>query len=206
MEAKQIRNTILFGNYEDVKDLPLENIVKGGGNERLNGLILRGYETKFNSTKNENGEVFEKDCLNEFIENYFVKNGLNMAVDVQHRDDIYHLCGRVLVVEVNSVGFYFVVYVPRTYVNYDILKGLIENKIIQGFSKYGWAYDYEYKYTPQGDFDYMLVKKMSIQSISLIAAPANGIAYEKAQEIKNATKFIKEEKENEAQDLDIFTN
>lgn len=206
MEKKLIQNTVLFGDYKEVSDLPLETLVKGGGSEKLNGMILKGYETKFNAAKNENGEVFEKNCLDDFILDYFVGNGLNMPVDVQHKDDILHLAGRVLVIEVNSVGFYFVVYVPKTYVYYDVLKGLIENKIIQGFSKCGWATDYEYFYKGQ-DFDYMLVRKMEILSLSLVASPANGVAFEKTQEIKNATKFIqKEEKENEAQDLDIFTN
>lgn len=193
MEKKLIQNTILLGEYKEVDNLPLESIYKGGGDEILNGMILKGYETKFNAAKNENGEVFEKDCLNEFIEKYFVKNGLNMPVDIQHRDDIKHLAGRVLVVEVNSVGFYFVVYIPKTYVYYDILKGLIANKIIQGFSKCGWAVDYEY-FWKGNDFDYMLIKKMEILSVSLVASPANGVVFEKAQEVKNATKFVNDNK------------
>lgn len=189
MERKFINNTILFGDYKEVDNLALDTIVKGDkSGEKLNGLIIKGYETKFKSSKNENGEVFEKDCLNEFIERYFVQNKLNMTVDVLHNS--HDVCGRVLVIEVNSTGFYFVVYVPKTYKHYEYLRDFyLKEGILQGFSKQGWATDYEYKYNSAGSFDYMLIKKMEIVKISLVDSPANGVAFEKVAEIKNATHF-----------------
>ena len=50
---------------------------------------------------------------------------------------IYTFSGRVLVVESNGVGFYFVVYIPKTYVNYEIVRNNIKEGILQGFSKEG---------------------------------------------------------------------
>lgn len=196
MEAIQIKNTVLFGDYEEVKNLPLASIVKNDtSGEKLDGIILKGYETKFNGTKNETGEVFDKDCLNDFIEKYFVKNKLNIPVDLLHITDIDHLCGRVLVLEVNSVGFYFVVYVPKSYKHYDYLKDfLLKEKIIQGFSKLGWATEYVPMYDKQGNWDYIIVKKMELIKVSLVDVPSNGVGFEEAKEIKNATQFINKNK------------
>lgn len=191
MKAIEIKNLTLIGSYDEVENVPLSTIVKDDKSDAvLNGMIIRGYETKFSNTANENGEVYERDCLNDYIENYFVKNKLNIPVDIQHNQDIYHLAGRVLIVEVNSVGFYFVVYVPKTFINYDSLRGLLKEGIIQGFSKYGWATDYEFIYQPNGDYSYMKVNQMSIVNVSLVSTPANALPFEKVQEVKDATKLI----------------
>ncbi len=191
MKAIEIKNLTLIGSYDEVENVPLSTIVKDDKSDAvLNGMIIRGYETKFSNTANENGEVYERDCLNDYIENYFVKNKLNIPVDIQHNKDIYHLAGRVLIVEVNSVGFYFVVYVPKTFINYDSLRGLLKEGIIQGFSKYGWATDYEFIYQPNGDYSYMKVNQMSIVNVSLVSTPANALPFEKVQEVKDATKLI----------------
>lgn len=194
MEAIKIHNAVALGSWEEVDNLPLSTITKNDSDTaKLDGLIIKGYETKFSNT-NENGERYEKECLDEFIQTYFVDNKLNMPVDVQHRSDIDHLCGRVLIVETNSVGFYFVAYVPKTYCKYEELKNLIKEGIIQGFSKEGWATDYDFIYKKDGTFDYMLIKKMRILSVSLVSTPANANAFEKAQEIKNATILRKQNK------------
>lgn len=187
MEAIKIHDAVALGEWEEVNKIPLSTITKNDKDTALlDGMIIRGYETKFGNT-NENGERYEKDCLDEFIQRYFVDNKLNMPVDVQHRSDMDHLCGRVLIVETNSVGFYFVAYVPKTYCKYEQLKNLIKEGIIQGFSKEGWATDYDYIYKKDGTFDYCKIKKMDILSVSLVSIPANANAFEKAQEVKNAT-------------------
>ena len=81
---------------------------------------------------------------------------------------------------------------PRSFKNYEVLKGLLKNGIIQGFSKQGWATDYEYKYKENGEYDYTLIKRMEIVSMSLVAVPANGNAFEKTAEVvKDATRFQK---------------
>ena len=202
MEKKKIKNTVLFGDYKKVKGLPLSDIVSGvDSDEKLDGIILRGYETKFASDVNENGEVYQKGCLDKFINRYFVENGLNMVVDIQHNEQ--RLCGRVLVIEVTAEGFYFVVYLPRRLKGFEEVKVLLEEKILQGFSKEGWAIDYTFE-GKEGE-EYMLIKEMEIVSISLVASPANGVVIEKAQEIKNATTFINEvEKDKKVKKPSIF--
>ena len=75
---------------------------------------------------------------------------------------------------------------------------------MQGFSKCGWATDYEYKYTPKGYFDYMLIKEMQIVSLSLVSSPANGVPFEKMQEIKNATQFVKNHGEEKNEKKSMF--
>lgn len=178
MERIKIQDTTLIGNWEEVQNLPLSAITKKDGDSaKLDGLIVKGYETKFGKT-NENGERYEAGCLDDFIQSYFIDNGLNMVVDLQHGNDIDSQVGRVIYLETNSVGFYFVAYIPRSVARYEQVKNLLKEGILQGFSKCGWATEYDYKYTADGDPDYMLVKKMDIVSVSLVTSPANAVAFE----------------------------
>ena len=204
MDKIKINDTVKIGSYEEVSDLELSTISeKAGDSAKLNGLIIRGYETKFNKT-NENGQQYARDCFDEFIEDYFVKNKLNMPLTIQHRDDLDHLAGRVLILEVNSVGFYFVAYIPKTYKHYEDVKNKIQEGILQGFSKEGWATDFDYVYTTAGDYDYTKINKMAIYSVSLVSTPANSVSIEKVQEIKEGLTFKREEVKPETIE-DLFT-
>lgn len=206
MKAIEIKDTTKINDYREVDKLELSSITKNDGDkELLSGMIISGYEMKFGKV-NENMEVFDKGCLNEYLEEYFVKNKLNVPVTILHRDDLQHLAGRVLVVESNGVGFYFVVYIPKTYVNYEIVRNNIKEGILQGFSKEGWATDYDYKYKDNGEFDYMLIKKMCIINLSIVAAPANSLSFEAIKEtkIQNATKFIKNTPESDPENLETI--
>ena len=188
-EKKFIQDATLIGEWKEVTDLPLSSITKKDTDtQKLDGLIIKGYETKFSKT-NENGEQYAPDCLDKFVQSYFVDNGLNMVVDVQHSWDIDAQVGRVVYLEVNTVGFYFVAYIPRTVARYEQIRNLLAEGILQGFSKCGWATEYEYIYTKGGQFDYMLIKEMSIVSVSLVTSPANAIAFENVAEIKNRLEF-----------------
>lgn len=196
-----ITDAVPLGSWEEVDNLPLSEITKNDKDtDKLNGLVIRGYEMKWGG-KNENGEVYEKGAFDEFIKSYFVEGGLNMPVDIQHMQDIDHLAGRVLLIEVNSVGFYFVAYIPRTYTRYEQVKNLIKEGILQGFSKMGWATDYEHMYTAEGYYDYTRITKMEVTSVSLVATPANRLPFEKIGEIvKNQLTYrnkLKQEKQTE---------
>lgn len=206
MRAIEIKDTTKINDYKEVDRLELSSITKNEGDkELLSGMIISGYEMKFGKV-NENMEVFDKGCLNEYLEEYFIKNKLNVPVTILHRDDLQHLAGRVLVVESNGVGFYFVVYIPKTYVNYEIVRNNIKEGILQGFSKEGWATDYEYRYKQDGEFDYMLIKKMCIINLSIVATPANSLSFEAIKEtkIQNATKFIKNTPESDPENLETI--
>ena len=205
MERIRIQNTTLIGSYEEVTGVPVATIAKNDtSGATLDGLIIRGYETKFGRGKepNTNGETFESGCFDDFVEEYFVKNKLNLPVDILHRSDLEHLAGRVLIMEVNTVGFYFVVYIPKSYKHYDTVRHLLKEGILQGFSKSGWAYDYDCIYGTDGNFSHVHVKKMSIYSLSLVDVPANAQPFEKVQEteIKNALNFVRRTEEEGGND------
>ncbi len=204
MKAIEIKDTTKINDYKEVDKLELSSITKNDGDkELLSGMIISGYEMKFGKV-NENMEVFDKGCLNEYLEEYFVKNKLNVPVTILHRDDLQHLAGRVLVVESNGVGFYFVVYIPKTYVNYQIVRDNIKEGILQGFSKEGWSTEYEYRYKQDGEFDYILIKKMQIINLSIVAAPANSLSFDAIKEtkIQNATKFVNNTPESDPENLE----
>ena len=183
-QGKYITDGVLLGQWDEVQNLPLSSITKNTSDtELLDGLVLRGYEMKWDTT-NENGERYERDCFDEFIKSYYVEKGLNVPLDIQHRNDIDHLAGRIIYIETNTVGFYVVGYIPRDYIHYDAVRMLVRNGILQGFSKFGWASDYKCVYKSDGSFDYELVKKCTLLAVSLVSTPANGMLFEKMDEIR----------------------
>ncbi|MGJ1042671.1 hypothetical protein ACR77V_12600, partial [Staphylococcus epidermidis] len=80
---------------------------------------------------------------------------MNMVVDLQHSEAVDDQVGRVIYLEVNTVGFYFVAYIPRSVARYEQVKNLLKEGILQGFSKYGYATDYEFNYNQDGYVDYV---------------------------------------------------
>ena len=190
-ERLPLVNAVKLGDYKEVEELPLDTITRAPEDKdtKLNGMLIYGYETKFAAGTNENGERYSKDCLDKFLERYYKKNKLNMPLTIQHYSNLEHLAGRVLIIEVNSVGFYFVCYIPKTYRHYEEVKNLVKEGVLQGLSKEGY-------------FDYYQVEEMEILAVSLVTTPANGNPLEKAKEIKNTTQFIK--RQDTAAELDEF--
>lgn len=207
--AHTIRDQVLIGDWEETQKIPVEQLRKWTDKpEELDGLIIKGYEMKWDKT-NENGERYEKAAFDEFIQRYFVDGKMNMPVDINHEgwNNWKAYCGKVLYIEVNSVGFYFVVYIPRSFEDYDLLKWRLQAGIVQGFSKEGFVGydDYEYHWNEDGTFDYELIKKMSLVSVSLVCTPANGLPFEKMQETKNALIFANNTTEPKKKSLsDVF--
>lgn len=198
-EYRKINDAVLIGDYNEVDNLELSTITKNAADTtRLNGLIIKGYETKFNNGTNENRERYTRECLDKFIEEYFVKNKLNIPVTLLHGGRFDDICGRVLVCEVNTTGFYFVAYVPRSLARYNDIVTAVKEGLIQGFSKEGWATDYEPHYNTKGEWEYDTITEMKLLAVSLVPTPANGVVFEKTQEtIKDATTFVKQEKEQD---------
>lgn len=202
-EPRMVRDAVLIGDWKEVQGINAQTIKPELAPEELDGLIIKGYEMKWGVT-NENGEQYAKDAFDKFINEYFVEKGLNMPVDINHEgwNNWRAYCGRVLYIETNSVGFYFVVYVPKTYEFYEQLKSDLRNGIIQGFSKEGFASDWEPVKDKQGNVLYWLIKEIAVVSVSLVCTPANGIAFERMQEIKNALVFknkVQEETKDNAE-------
>lgn len=191
--AHIVRDTVLIGEWEEVQGVEAQTLKPELDPEKLNGLIIKGYEMKFGKT-NENGEQYDKTAFDEFIKRYFVDGKMNMPVDINHQGftDWHAYCGRVLYIEVNSVGFYFAVYVPRDYPDYDRLVWALKSGIVQGFSKEGFVGydDYDFVYNQDGTFDHEQIHKMSVVSVSLVCTPANGLPFEQMKETKNALHFV----------------
>lgn len=195
MEKHIIRDTVLIGDWQDVQALPLSSITKRADDvELLDGIIVKGYEMKWGTT-NENGERYEQGCFDDFISRYYLANGLNVVMDVQHDERPEWLVGRALYIETNSVGFYIVGYIPRSEQNFDAVKSKLQNGLLQGFSKCGIVEDSEYRYNKDGSFDYELIKKISLLSVSLVATPANGVPFEDVAETRrNRLEYVNKTK------------
>ena len=203
VEYPRIHNEVLIGDWQEVSTFEeAKTIIPELAPQEINGLVLKGYEMKWNTT-NENLERYEQTAFDDFINSYFIENKLDMPVDINHEgySNWQAYCGRVLYLERNSVGFYFVVYVPKDYPEYDRLVWCLRNHIIQGFSKEGYATDWDFIKDDEGRFQYELIKSMKLLSVSLVGTPANGIPFEKMQEVKNGLQYVvkdtteKEEKE-----------
>ena len=206
----RVCDATLIGDWAEVSGIEASTLKPELGTERLDGLIIKGYEMKWDTT-NENGERYDRDAFSQFINEYYVERKLNMPVDINHEGyrNYNSICGRVLYVETNSVGFYFVIYVPRAFEGYNELLWRLREGVIQGFSKEGYATDWEYHYKEDGTFDYELIKQIKLISVSLVSTPANGIAFEKMQEVKNGLVFVEKEIDKKPQGLslaDMFNN
>ena len=65
-----VKDAVLIGDWEEVNGIPLSKITKNDKDTaKLDGLIIKGYETKFNVT-NENGERYAPNCLDKFVQQY----------------------------------------------------------------------------------------------------------------------------------------
>lgn len=202
------RDMVLLGDWKKVQDLDARTLNPKLEAESLSGIIIKGYEMKWGKT-NENYEQYDRTAFDEFIQQYFVDGKLNMPVDINHQGeyDWRNYCGRVLYIETNSVGFYFVVYIPKTYVDYDRLLWALENGIIQGFSKYGYVSydDYDWVYNEDGSFDHEQIHKMRITAVSLVTTPANGLAFEQMKVTSNALVFEKKTEKTAGKSIaDLF--
>ena len=143
------------------------------------GIEVKGLLTKF-SYRNENGLIFEKESYDKVVSEYFEKNALNIPVDTMHRRDIQNLAGIVKELRKTDEGIFIVVYIPKGVYYYGLIKTLIDNGILQGFSNFGWIEDYNI--TPDDDlqiFEFRLI------SASLVDIPADT----NTEFVSNATHF-----------------
>lgn len=186
-------------DWEEVKTKPLSAITGNPEDtEIVDGIIIKGYETKFAEGTNANGEQFMHNCLDKFIQDYYVAKGLNIPLDVQHNDhNPEWICGRIVYVEVNEKGFMYVAYIPRDYFNFDKVSFMLKNQIIQGFSKFGWATKGHWVDDESEEYGgHFLVEEMTLISMSLVTTPANGIPFEEVGEIANSTRYVNKMKKN----------
>lgn len=198
-------NAVTIGDWEDVKGIPTSQLTKRDEDTALlDGLIIRGYEMEWGKI-NENRELYTKDAFDKFIQNYFVERDFNLVVDIEHAGhDPQWLAGRVIYAEINSRGMYYIVYVPRTYVHFEMVRNLLQEGILQGFSKMGYATKIDCDNDENGDW-YEIISEFKLLAMSLVSTPANGMQFEKLQEVKrNGLVFRNietEQKQNKVIDL-----
>ena len=160
----EIRNYTLLQNFEAGKKY---EIVKNESGEEI-GFRLKGLVTTFD-VQNENGQVFKNYSYNKFVAEYFVEHSLNVPIDIMHIRDLSHIAGYAEKLEALENGIEVTAFVPKGVYYYNLIKVLIDNGILQGFSNYGYARDYEWS----DDYETMIIKDFALISISLVDAPAD---------------------------------
>ena len=160
----KLKNGFYFENSKEVED----------------GLLLSGYFKKW-ETNNFNGEEYSQDSYDKFIENYFVKNELNVPINLMHGWNFESLAGKIQNMKKDDVGIFIEVLISKGAVYYENIKQLLKDKVLQGFSDEGYAVDYEIK--DNGNF---LIKEAVLSKVSLVDLPAEATA---KIEIRNATNF-----------------
>ncbi len=143
------------------------------------GIEISGMLTKF-GYRNENGLIFENESYDKVIADYFEKNSLNIPIDVMHGRDVRDLAGVATVLSKDKEGVRITAYIPKGVYYYGLIKTLIDNGILQGFSNYGWIE--KYNITQEGDLQ---VFEFSLISASLVDIPADT----NTNFVSNSTKF-----------------
>lgn len=153
-------------------------VTDANGNEL--GFEVSGRVTEFGTT-NENGLNFDKKSYDKCISEYFERNDLNIPIDVMHGTDVRDLCGVAKKFTKKADGVEVVAFIPKCAYYYNMLKGYIDNGMLQGFSNYGCVRDWEY----DRQADAMVIKEFFLISVSLVATPADT----STKFVANATDF-----------------
>jgi hypothetical protein len=193
MKAKKIQDAVLIGEWKEVNGTDVEN--KG-----LDGIILSGMETAFGVT-NANGERYTREALDKFVQDYFVANDLNIPLTLMHGERFEDVIGKVLSIDVTDKGFKVLAYIPKTAIRYKTVKAYLQEGILQGFSKEGWATGYESKPDEDGN-EYLEISEIALTAVSLVTTPANALGFDSVK-VTNATKFNKSYKMDEYKEFFI---
>lgn len=148
------------------------------GNEL--GFEVSGRVTQFGA-ENENGLNFDRKSYDKCIAEYFERNDLNIPIDLMHGQDVRDLCGVAKKFVKKSDGVDIVAFVPRCAYYYNMLKGYIDNGMLQGFSNFGCVRDWDF----DRESGAMIIKEFFLISVSLVATPAD--TYTKF--VANSTSF-----------------
>lgn len=201
---QQLRNTtisdfVTFNAYEGGKKYRV--LTNANGEEA--GIELRGRLTTFD-VKNANGYKFKSDSYDKYVDEYFTANSLNIPVCLLHNDtDIRNLCGNVAEMVKNDDGIYIVVNVPKCSYYYNLIKGLIDAGVLQGFSNYGGLVAGWY----DDEDDSLVIEKFQLLHAALVCNPGDtsatfdtvastrfvGFEPQKAEVVENKEKSIDED-------------
>lgn len=163
MNKHYISDAILLGSFSDTED----------------GLQVTAQLKKFNSV-NLNGEQYASDAYDDFINDYYVKNGYEIPLTVQHSQHFDDIVGKIDKIEKNEDGLFVSATVFANLPKFQQIKTLLNAHILGGISDEGIA---------EGDFDAKTnifnVKKAQILAVSLVTTPAEPLAKANVKETKN---------------------
>lgn len=131
------------------------------------GIRLKGTLTTFEKV-NENGQTWMQTAYDDGVASYFAENNLSVPLDLMHQRDLMHLAGRVEVLRKTENGVELEAIVPKGVYFYNLIKTLLTNGILQGFSNYG--------YVTRGEVDddeILHVEAFQLISASLVDVPAD---------------------------------
>ena len=146
-------------------------IVRNDAGEEI-GFEVKGTLTKFDY-RNENDATFKSGSYDKFVDEYFIRNSLNVPVCLQHNDyDIRNICGKVKELTKTESGVEVVAYVPKSAYYYNLIKNYIQEGILQGFSNAGYALEGEYS-----EKDGFSIEEFALLHVALVTTPAdvNGV-------------------------------
>lgn len=143
-------------------------VVRNGAGEEA-GFEVRGVLTTFDVV-NVNGGLFRRDSYDKFVDDYFIKNSMNVPLVLYHNDtDPRTVCGIVKSMAKTDTGVEIVGYVPRSAYYYKLIKSQIEEGILQGFSNYGGVMEMDW----DEENEAMEIKEFALLHASLVATPAD---------------------------------
>lgn len=161
---------ILVANYAafipNEMDKRVYSIVTNEAGEEI-GIEIKGLLTTFGQV-NDNGYNFDRQSYDKVVNDYFEANELNIPVDLMHvRDNVTHLAGVLRKFTKRNGGVEITAFIPKGVYFYGLIKVLLDNGVLQGFSNYGWI--------TKGDWnnDEILVSEFRLISASLVDLPAD---------------------------------
>lgn len=172
------KKPIVVKNYAAI--IPAENgerkykVVNDGNGVEI-GIEVKGMLTKFGET-NVNGMLFDKSSYDKCVSEYFEKNDLNIPVDIQHVRDAQHLAGVARKFVKKQGGIEITAFIPKGVYFYNLIKVLLDNGVLQGFSNYGYLTDWDWEETVDANGkrgETLTVKEFQLISASLVDVPAD---------------------------------
>lgn len=130
------------------------------------GIEVKGMVTSF-LDENFNEMKFDKKAYDKCISEYFEKNELNIPIDLMHVRDGFHLLGVCTNFKKTKSGVEIITFIPKGVYFYGLVKTLIDNGILQGFSNMGFITNYSF------EEDVFIVEEFQLISISLVDVPAD---------------------------------
>lgn len=184
----KIRNFATFTSTDGGK----VRIVRNEAGEET-GFELSGMLTAFN-VANENGGVFHSDSYDKFVDEYFVRNSLNVPLCLLHNDtDIRNLAGYVKTMTKTESGVEMTAFVPRAAYYYNLIKAYVEAGILQGFSNAGGVTEGWY----DKETNELHITGFALQHVALVCEPADTSATFVANTAFSGFETKKEDKQEE---------